>query len=111
MFKDGNEKLYPDFYRDNFILDAKYKHLNSGAGCEDLYQVVTYMYCRCAKHGGYLYPDEGKGEYCQKQLVGYEGFIHYFPFKVPQNAVSHEEFVKQIKEEEKELVNKIENIC
>lgn len=107
----NSRKLYPDFYKANFILDAKYKHLNSGVGREDLYQVVTYMYCSSAKHGGYLYPDEGNGKDCNYQLAGYNGFIHLFPFKVPQNSVNHEEFVKQIKEEEKELVNKIQNIC
>ena len=41
--------LYPDFYKDNYILDAKYKHLNSGVGREDLYQVITYMFCTKAK--------------------------------------------------------------
>ena len=107
----NSRKLYPDFYKANFILDAKYKHLNSGVGREDLYQVVTYMYCSSAKHGGYLYPDEGNGKDCNYQLAGYNGFIHLFPFKVPQNSVKHEDFVKQIKEEEKELVNKIQNIC
>ena len=69
------------------------------------------MYCSCAKHGGYLYPDEGNGVYHKHQLSGYNGFIHLFPFKVPLNSVSHEEFVKQIKKEEKKLVEKIESSC
>lgn len=120
MFENGNDKevvsrknrkLYPDFYKENFILDAKYKHLNSGVGREDLYQVVTYMYCSCAEHGGYLYPDEGNGKDCNYQLAGYHGFIHLFPFKVPQNSVNHEEFVKKIKEEENKLVEKIKSLC
>ena len=49
-----SQTLYPDFHKDNFIVDAKYKHLNSGVGREDLYQVVTYMYCRKAQNGGYV---------------------------------------------------------
>lgn len=123
MFKDGNEnevvsrnnrKLYPDFYKDNFILDAKYKHLNSGVGREDLYQVVTYMYCSCAKHGGYIYPDEGNGVYRKHLLAGYNGSIHLLPFKVPQNSEKYEEFVKQIKEEEdaiEKIIVEIDRQC
>ena len=107
----NSRKLYPDFYKDNFILDAKYKHLNSGVGREDLYQVVTYMYCSRAGHGGYLYPDERNGKDCNYQLAGYNGFIHLFPIIVPQNSVSHEEFGKQIKKEENKLMEKIKNSC
>lgn len=123
MFHDGNEnevvcrnnrKLYPDFYKKNFILDAKYKHLNSGVGREDLYQVVTYMYCSCAKHGGYIYPDEGNGVYRKHLLAGYNGSIHLLPFKVPQNSEKYEEFVKQIKEEEdaiEKIIVEIDRQC
>ncbi len=119
MFHDGNEnevvcrnnrKLYPDFYKKNFILDAKYKHLNSGVGREDLYQVVTYMYCSCAKHGGYIYPDEGNGVYRKHILAGYNGSIHLLPFKVPQNSEKHEDFVKQIQEVEEAIEKKIVEI-
>lgn len=45
---DNDRRLFPDFYKDNFILDAKYKRLDKGLSREDLYQVVTYMYCRRA---------------------------------------------------------------
>ena len=106
----NSRKLYPDFYKKNIILDAKYKHLNSGVGREDLYQVVTYMYCSCAKHGGYLYPDEGNGVYHKHQLSGYNGFIHLFPFKVPQNSEKYEDFIKQIKEIEETIEQKIVEI-
>lgn len=103
----NSQTLYPDFYKDNFILDAKYKHLNSGVGREDLYQVVTYMYCSCAEHGGYLYPDEGCGQYYNYQLAGFNGYIHLFPFKVPQNSRNFEEFVMRIKKEEESIIERI----
>ncbi len=103
----NSRKLYPDFYKDNFILDAKYKHLNSGVGREDLYQVVTYMYCKSAKHGGYLYPDEGSGQVCNYQLAGYKGFMHLLPFKVPQNSENYDKFIELIGKEEENIKNKI----
>ena len=86
--------LYPDFYKDGFILDAKYKHLNSGICKEDLYQVVTYMYCKKANHGGYVYPDEGANSYSKYQLEGYNGYIHLLPVSIPQNKASHDAFIQ-----------------
>ena len=123
MFQDDKEdesisknsrRLYPDFYKDDFILDAKYKHLNSGVGREDLYQVVTYMYCKSAKHGGYLYPDEGLGQCHKYQLDGYKGHIHLLPFKVPQDSENYSKFVESIEEEEKKIkdeIRKTDNPC
>ena len=91
---DNYRRLYPDFYKDDFVIDAKYKHLESGVGREDLYQLVTYMYCKKATNGAYIYPCKDKNIKASKfQLVGYEGFISVMPFYVPQSADSYEEFV------------------
>ena len=94
---DNYRRLYPDFYKDDFVIDAKYKHLESGVGREDLYQLVTYMYCKKATNGAYIYPCKDKNIKAFKyQLVGYEGFISVIPFYVPQSADSYEEFVDLI---------------
>ncbi|MBE6347262.1 MAG: hypothetical protein E7067_08715, partial [Lentimicrobiaceae bacterium] len=94
---DNYRRLYPDFYKDDFVIDAKYKHLESGVGREDLYQLVTYMYCQKATNGAYIYPCKDKNIKASKfQLVGYEGFISVMPFYVPQSANSYEEFVDLI---------------
>lgn len=94
---DNYRRLYPDFYKDDFVIDAKYKHLESGVGREDLYQLVTYMYCKKATNGAYIYPCRDKNIKASKsQLVGYEGFISVMPFYVPQSANSYEEFVDLI---------------
>lgn len=88
----NSRRLYPDFYKDSsesqdgFILDAKYKHLNNGIGREDLYQVVTYMYCKQAVNGGYVYPSEYDNTKREKyQLCGYHGYMHIIPFYIPQS--------------------------
>lgn len=94
---DNYRRLYPDFYKDDFVIDAKYKHLESGVGREDLYQLVTYMYCKKTTNGAYIYPCRDKNIKASKlQLVGYEGFINVVPFYVPQSANSYEEFVSLI---------------
>jgi 5-methylcytosine-specific restriction endonuclease McrBC regulatory subunit McrC len=106
----NSRKLFPDFYKKNFILDAKYKHLGNGIGREDLYQVVTYMYCKQAEHGGYIYPDEGMNQYCKFQLTGYEGFIHLLPVAVPPKQFNQKTFIEAMRLSEKELREYIQKV-
>lgn len=105
----NSRRLYPDFYRKDFILDAKYKHLNYGIGREDLYQVVSYMHCQKTNHGGYVYPIESWTETTSYQLTGYGGFIHRLPFYVPQCSSDYKNYIEKIKTSEVELTNAIEN--
>jgi len=103
----NSRRLYPDFYKDNFILDAKYKHLNNGVGREDLYQVVSYMYCKEAKNGAFVYPnDKEENKTCYK-LCGYGGYMHVIPFYIPQKAKSFSEFSNSIKTSEQKLAEMI----
>ena len=107
--------LYPDFYHKNnnnidFILDAKYKHLNSGVSREDLYQVVTYMYCSKAIHGGYVYPNEGMHSDEKYQLTGNEGYIYLLPVPIPQVQPSHSAFIQAMKLSEDKLKSLIQEV-
>ena len=119
MFRHQNEDekisrnsrvLFPDFYKNDFILDAKYKHLNRSIGREDLYQVVTYMYCRKANHGGYVYPDEGTNSYNKYQLEGYNGYIHLFPVSIPQDESDYNAFIQVMEESENRLRSLIQDV-
>ena len=105
-----SQTLYPDFYKDNFIIDAKYKHLNNDVEKEDLYQVITYMYCIKASIGGYLFPDENNANWSKFQLMGHNGFIYLLPFHVPQSSVNYKTFIKCLKTSEDKIVAKIEEI-
>lgn len=95
--------MYPDFYRKNHILDAKYKHLNQGVGKEDLYQVITYMYCTQSEHGTYVYPFEKNVPNSKYRLNGYGGTIMVYPFYVPQFTGDWKVFNKEIFESEELL--------
>lgn len=104
----NSRRLYPDFWKDDFILDAKYKHLNSGVGREDLYQVVTYMFCRKAKKGAYVYPFEQKLDTISYELnktFGYGGYIHLIPFYVPQSSTTYPSFIEEIKQSEEKIAD------
>lgn len=102
----NSRRLYPDFWKDGFIIDAKYKHLNNGVGREDLYQVVTYMYCRKATNGAYLYPFEHESDTISYELnktYGYGGYIHVIPFYVPQSPTTYKSFIEGMRLSESKL--------
>ena len=95
MFENGDDaiaknsrRLYPDFWKDNYILDAKYKRLDNGVGREDLYQVVSYMYCTKAKNGGFMYPTDKDtdGENKPYILAGHGGSMRIYGVKVQHNG-------------------------
>ncbi len=119
-FDKNYRKIYPDFYKPNeIILDAKYKHLENGVGCEDLYQVVSYIHTMSKPNekvlnGGFVYPEKDCGfsvadtEFTEVQppkykLAGLGGEISLFGFKIPQNANDFVSFCKEIKESEEKL--------
>ncbi len=82
LFDRNSRHLYPDFWKENYIIDAKYKRLWKGVGREDLYQLVTYMHCMKADNGGFVYPsDIDCNPQCYK-LAGYEGYIKVFGVNV-----------------------------
>lgn len=114
-FDNNSRRMYPDFYRRDYIIDAKYKHLGGNVSREDLYQVISYMYCMDTPFGGYIYPDEGNNILRRYKLAGKGmlyplnegGFISVIPFKVPQYMNTWDSFVTAIKDSEALLVNNI----
>lgn len=104
----NSRRLYPDFYKENYIVDAKYKHLSNGIGREDLFQVISYMYCKKAEYGGYVFPNEGDASYSKNKLAGYNGYITLFPFHVPQSTFNYNAFIEEIKKSEESITKNIQ---
>ena len=110
-FDSNGRRIYPDFYREDYILDAKYKHLNGSVGREDLYQVVSYMYCMDKPYGGYVYPDDSDQKATIFKLAGkgleYKGdmggVLSVIPFKIPQKADNWKDFLQGINLSESRL--------
>jgi len=101
----NSRRLYPDFWKDDFILDAKYKHLNNGVGREDLYQVVTYMFCKQIKKGGYVYPyekDENPVKY-ELHKDSYGGNIYVIPVYIPTHD-NLQKFIEGMRTSEKKML-------
>lgn len=103
---------YPDFYRQDFILDAKYKDYTdkrvSEVDRDDLHQLITYMYIKQAAHGGLVYPSiSSDTALSPAKLCGYGGTIFLWGMTIPQSASSWKEFKDQMLYNEKILVEKI----
>ena len=103
----NSRTLYPDFWKDDYILDAKYKRLEGGVGREDLYQVVTYMYSKKANNGGFIYPSEKYVEKVSYKLSGYGGKMHIIGVDVLYNGGTFLDYATKMKAQEKEFFNQI----
>lgn len=116
MFANGDDELtfdkdfrqiYPDFYKEGeYILDAKYKHLQNGVGREDLYQVISYMHTMKLCRGGFIFPDDGRTDFENRRynLAGFGGTLDVLCMKISQNAESLQEFCELMKAEEENLL-------
>ncbi len=100
----NSRRLYPDFWKNDFILDAKYKRLNNGVAREDLYQVVSYMYSTKSNNGGFVYPSETKQDTINYHLAGYGGIMHIIGLHVSHGVSDFKEYVKRMKESESRLI-------
>ncbi|MBO4639238.1 MAG: hypothetical protein J5710_05725 [Treponema sp.] len=111
-FDNNYGKIYPDFYKpEEFILDAKYKHLENGVGREDLYQVISYMHTMKIDEGGYIYPNKQEESNTVNRLklntIGYGGNLSVIGFSIPQNKKTYKEFRQSILSNEEALINYI----
>ncbi len=102
-------EAYPDFYSDEIVLDAKYKHLEGYDSIDigDKHQIISYIYTLGAKMGGFVYPDSSG---CENDKIGrvkntaiLESAVHKFALKIPQNAESLKDFADEMQKGENRL--------
>ena len=114
LFTDRTGPRYPDFYKEDVVLDAKYKRYEDIAlqniDGDDLHQVITYMYILSARHGGLIVPGryERKGlDSAPKTLKGYGGSMNIYSISVDAPALSYKAYCLQMAQFEKEFINQI----
>ncbi len=118
LFTDGRYQRYPDYYKEDFVLDAKYKRIESKDEIDndDMHQVISYMHILEATKGGLIHPckyDEKKSiqEFNPKEdvgiLKGYGGFVYLIRVPILDYAKDYYEFQKTMKNIECELKDKI----
>jgi 5-methylcytosine-specific restriction endonuclease McrBC regulatory subunit McrC len=95
---------YPDFWKDDFIIDAKYKKVGeNGIARDDLHQVITYMYIKKAARGGLLYPSSTTDMQHVGLMNGYGGDFYTCSLRIPRECQSLVAFKAEIDKEEQEL--------
>ena len=106
-------KRYPDYIKDGFILDAKYKDLDDNIiDRNDMHQIITYMYVEQASAGGFIYPQKESSNTTiifntLGKLRGYGGHICNIGIPIPDHAGSYGEFVEKMNWIQEKLKEKI----
>lgn len=111
LFLDGTAPRYPDFYKFDIVLDAKYKRyadlkLEKIDG-DDLHQLITYMYILYATHGGFIVPRPYRPQGyspCYKFLARRSGIMSIFGIIVDAPAENYKDYCQKMAQHEQEFV-------
>ena len=112
LFNGGGGTRYPDFYKDDFVIDAKYKSLSGktvlGVDRDDIHQVITYMYRLKAHYGGFAVPWRSMdGWPKKKELLGYGGWMNLYGVVVDEQTKDFNEYVTVMEKKESDLLKQI----
>ena len=112
LFEDGGAR-YPDFYKDDFVLDAKYKRLGSydkvsKVERDDVHQVIAYMKALHVQRGGFIAPLERKQEKVPtSRLKDSNSIMSIFGIEICKEAKSYLEFCEKMKDMEKAFLDSL----
>ena len=114
LFSDGSGTRYPDFYKEEIVLDAKYKRyadmkLQNIDG-DDLHQVITYMYILSARYGGLIVPGQyNKSDFRSepKTLKGYGGSMSIYSIIVDALAQDFKAYCQQMSQYENDFLKSL----
>ena len=113
LFEGHSGIRYPDFYKDDMVLDAKYKRLGSYnkvsmVDRDDVHQVIAYMSALHVNKGGFIVPLENKQEYIPTDRIwGTTSNLYIFGIEVSRTSSSYTDFCEQMKDKEREFVQSI----
>ena len=115
LFEDRTGVRYPDFYKDDIVLDAKYKRyadmkLQNIDG-DDLHQVITYMYILAARYGGLIVPRQHEQKdivQTSKILKGYGGRMNIYGLTVDSPAQNYKDYCTQMNQHENVFISLLE---
>ena len=113
LFDDHSGIRYPDFYKDDMVLDAKYKRLGSydkvsKLDRNDVHQVMAYMTTLKVNRGGFVAPLEQKeSKVPTSHLNGSAATLSIFGIEICKSATSYAEFCETMGEMEAEFVDSL----
>lgn len=111
---DGHSGIrYPDFYKEDIVLDAKYKKLGgyskvSMVDHDDVHQVMAYMTALHVSKGGFVAPLEKKQDKVPtSRISGTTSNLYIFGIEISRVSSFYKDFCEQMKEREKVFVQSI----
>ena len=113
LFDDHSGIRYPDFYKDDFVLDAKYKRLGSydkvsKVDRDDVHQVIAYINALHATRGGFVAPLEQKQENVPtSRLKESTSTLSIFGIEISKAASSYADFCERMQGMEKVFVESL----
>lgn len=113
LFDDHSGVRYPDFYKDNFVLDAKYKRLGSydkvsKVDRDDVHQVIACINALHATRGGFVAPLEKKqAKVPTSRLKDSTSTLSIFGIEISKTASSYADFCEKMKGMEKAFVESL----
>ena len=114
LFEHGGQR-FPDFWKQDIVLDAKYKKLAINGNRldierDDVHQIMAYMYRLKAPKGGIICPYVGDDNKVISQNMhkdSYLGSLSLYALAIPKNCSSYEDFVKRIVDNERVLLEEL----
>jgi len=113
LFENHSGVRYPDFYKEDFVLDAKYKRLGSyekvsKVDRDDVHQVIAYMTSLKASRGGFVVPLEQKQVKVPTQrLVNSIATVSIFGIEICKTATSYSDFCDKMAKNEANFVDSL----
>lgn len=113
LFDDHSGIRYPDFYKDDMVLDAKYKRLGSydkvsKMDSDDIHQVMAYMTTLKVDQGGFVAPLEQKQvKVPTSHLKDSSATLSIFGIEISKTTSSYADFCKKMKDMEVEFVSSL----
>lgn len=116
MFEDHSGIRYPDFYKNDIVLDAKYKKLES---CEkiskvnrdDLHQLITYITNLQATKGVFIAPlSEGLLKIPKSRLKDSSASLYILGIEICHTSTSYADFCDNMKAKEAFFVEALRKI-
>lgn len=113
LFDDHSGIRYPDFYKDDMVLDAKYKRLGSydkvsKLDRNDVHQVMAYMTTLKVHRGGFVAPLEQKqSKVPTSHLQGSMATLSIFGIEICKSATSYANFCEMMGEMEERFVESL----
>jgi len=108
LFEHHAGERYPDFIKPNFILDAKYKHLDNKAARDDVHQLVAYLCAEQALRGGFVFPcTNAPAEPPVRKLRGLGSLIARFGLEIAAEPADYARFCQVQQANEQALLAKI----